>query len=494
MNWLWSAEHWAELTFWAVLAVALHFAIQAVFAFRVLMQRRPVGETMAWILIIFVVPVIGVVAYLIFGELRLGRRRERRSARFFPVIGAVLGELRARNREDRTPLTTDELAIARMSERTVGVPALAGNHLELIDQWQGVFQQFVADIDAAEQSIHMEFYIWNDGGEAELIVEALERARKRDVACRVLVDSLGSRPFLKGPSARRLRAAGVEVVGALPDSVWRLPFVRLDLRLHRKIVVVDGRIAYTGSLNLVDPRYFKQDAGVGQWVDAMVRIEGPAVEALDVIFLADWFIESNDDLDQLRAACTSTPQPPRGDGDVQVLPFGPGLAPRAVEQILITAVYSAREELVLTTPYFVPSDALSMALVAAARRGVRVVIVVPASVDSKLVRLASDAARLELLEAGVRIAAFTEGLLHTKSVTVDGEMSLFGSVNLDPRSFRLNFEILLAVFDRPFTGELRALQERYIAGSHWEQIGAYRSRPLPRRVAENLARLVAPLL
>jgi cardiolipin synthase len=273
-----------------------------------------------------------------------------------------------------------------------------------------------------------------------------------------------------------------------------MPLVRYDLRLHRKIVVIDGRVAYTGSLNMVDPREFKQDAGVGQWVDAMVRIEGPAVEELQLTFLGDWFVETDTTLDELRQTGGLSPQPARGRCAVQVMPSGPGDEPDAVEQILISTCYSARHELVLTTPYFVPSEPLSMALVAAARRGVAVTLVIPHHVDSKLVRYASNAFKADLLEAGVEIALFDDGLLHTKSITVDGSHCLFGSVNLDPRSFRLNFEVMLAIYDRESTAALRAVQQGYIERSKPLELEAFRQRPEIERVLESFARLLAPLL
>ena len=169
-----------------------------------------------------------------------------------------------------------------------------------------------AEIDQAKSTCHLEFYIWHDGGQVERIVEALVRSRERGVVCRVLVDAIGSHRFLRSASARKLREAGVLIQDALPGGLLRMPFVRFDLRLHRKIVVLDGRVAYTGSLNMVDPRYFKRDAGVGQWVDAVVRIEGPAVEALQLVFLADWYVETSTSLDELKATGDAIPQPRRG--------------------------------------------------------------------------------------------------------------------------------------------------------------------------------------
>jgi len=196
-------------------------------------------------------------------------------------------------------LEADYKPLAELCERTIGVPTLAGNRVDLLDDWQQTFARLLSDIEAATSTIHLEFYIWSGGGEADRVAEALIHAQRRGVTCRVLVDALGSHRFLRGKMCKRLREGGVHVVAALPGGLLRLPFVRFDLRLHRKIALIDGRIGYTGSLNLVDPRYFKKDAGVGQWVDAMVRIEGPAVEALQIVFLADWYVESHADLGRL---------------------------------------------------------------------------------------------------------------------------------------------------------------------------------------------------
>jgi cardiolipin synthase len=471
-----------------------HLIVQAVLAFRVVMQRRLTGETLAWIMVIWVFPVIGPLFYLLFGELRLGKRRARRFTELYPPIRTWLAEMPKRSLVDWSRLDPDFESLSQMAERTVGVPSLRGNAVVLISDWQEVFDRLIADVNAAQSSCHLEFYIWTTGGRADEVVDAMIAASQRGVVCRVLVDAMGSRSFLKSETAQRLRDADVMVQAAMPGGLLRLPFVRFDLRLHRKIVVIDGRVAYTGSLNMVDPRFFKRDAGVGQWIDAMVRIEGPAVEALAITFLADWYVETDAKLSELQQTGDAHPQPSRGECAVQVMPSGPALATRAVEQVLITAIYSAREELVLTTPYFVPSEPLSLALIAAARRGVKVVLVLPARLDSRLVRYASGAFKVEMLEAGVKIAAFNDGLLHTKSVTVDGTHSLFGSVNLDPRSMRLNFEILLAVYNSDFTSRLRDLQQQYIDGSQLLDLETYRTRPRIQQTAENFARLLSPLL
>lgn len=484
-----SGQQW--LTFAAVLA---HFLVQLGIALRVIMSRRGTGESLAWLMVVFGLPIAGPIFYLMLGELRLGSRRAARQAELAKPVLRWLSELSDRNDVDWSQLDEDSEPLARLCQRTIGVPALPGNEVELVPTWERSFAQLLADIERSQSTCHFEFYIWHVGGKADEVAAALMAAARRGVVCRVLVDSMGSREFLRSDQAEQMRAAGVQIADALPGGLWRLPFVRFDLRLHRKIVVIDGRVGYMGSLNLVDPRYFKKDAGVGQWVDAMVRIEGPAVEALQGTFLIDWYLETNTSLDSLRPTADVTPQEPAGRCAIQVLPSGPDLPRGAVEQVLLAAIYSADRELLLTSPYFIPSEPLLLALIGAARRGVEVTLIVPRIVDSRLVQYASAAFLGDLLEAGVRIAQFNEGLLHTKSVTVDGDHCLFGSVNLDPRSFRLNFEILLAIYNEEFTGRLRKLQQAYIDRSDMLDLATHRTRPRFRRLAENAARLVGPLL
>jgi cardiolipin synthase len=378
----------------------------------------------------------------------------------------------------------------------LGFPALAGNRIEVLDDAGRVFDVLVADIDRARTSCDVCFYIWHEGGRTAAVVEALARAAERGVRCRALADAIGSRPFLSSASARRLRDAGVELITALPTGPLRSFFVRRDLRNHRKLVSIDQRVAYTGSLNLVDPRCFKQDAGVGEWVDAMVRLTGPAAVALDGVFALDWVVETGAPwyLGELPET-GERPAPSAHPGAVvQVVPSGPDLRPKAIYQLLLTVIYGARRELVMTTPYFVPDEAILTALVSAAHRGVAVTLLVPAHNDSMLVRHASAATYEELAAAGVCIALHEGGLLHTKSLVVDGETSVFGSVNLDMRSLYLNFEISLFVYDRAFAGRLRALQDRYLESAPQLDLEAWRRRPALRRFQENLVRLIGPLL
>jgi cardiolipin synthase len=474
----------------STIVLIAHWSIIVVLSIRVIRRRTAVGVSLAWLAVIFSIPFAGAVVYLLFGEKRLGRHRAARAAAKVGDITAWLASLA--ERPDAVPPQVGSAGepLQRHVRRVLGFPVLCGNEIDLLDDFQSIFDALVADIDAAERTCDLAFYIWHKGGRAGDVVDALVRAAGRGVRCRVMADAMGSKPFLKGDLPRRLREAGVALTVALPTGPLRTIFVRADLRNHRKIAVIDDRVAYTGSQNLVDPRYFKQGSGVGQWVDAMVRVTGPAAAALDGVFRFDWAVESGGAFEPPPAP---DPGPPDG-AEVQVVPSGPGLRPEAIHQLLLTALYAARRELVLTTPYFVPDESMLTALLSAALRGVEVTLIVPARNDSLLVRYASVAHFDDLLAAGVHLALYRGGLLHTKSLAIDGQVGIFGSVNLDMRSLWLNFEISLFVYGHRFTQRLRALQDRYLEDSDRLRLDDWRRRPARRRFAEDAIRLLGPLL
>ncbi|MBK7508550.1 MAG: cardiolipin synthase [Comamonadaceae bacterium] len=438
------------------LLTLLHVAVLLAVALRLFSRRNTNGSALAWLLLVILVPVVGVVMYLLIGERRLGRTWMRRAIAMQPQVLEWARGIPAASLAAPDSLAPGAQGICRLASGAVGMPLMAGHRLQLLPDSESSMQALIADIDAATASVHTEFYIWSAGGFVDDFVAALARAAQRGVPCSALMDSLGSRPFFKSESVARLRAAGVRVVEVLPVNPLRALFVRFDLRDHRKIAVIDRRIAYTGSMNIADPRFFKQDAGVGEWVDAMVRVEGPAAWALEAVSLSLTALQTGADF----APPPPPDLPPAGSSLVQIFPSGPQSSSRHIEQLLLAAIYSARREVVLTTPYFIPSEALLTALRSAAMRGVRVVLIVPARVDSMLVRYAGNAYFNDLLAAGVEVLCFGDGLLHTKSMVIDGEVTIFGTVNLDLRSFELNFEVSLIAYDVAFSAATRELQAR----------------------------------
>ncbi len=482
----------------STLAIIIHVVIVISITVRVINARPVPGVALAWLFVVGALPFVGAMIYLAFGERRISRTRaqryaEQRTAVKDWFIGVSdMGTLAVD--WPRHPPAADRMD--RLGFAATGLPTLIGNKLELIDDTEQILRRIIEDIERAKSTVHMAFYIWHPGGTADEVVEAVLRAKERGVTCRILVDDLGSAKWLRGKLCKRLRAAGIQVEAALEVGLFRGLISRNDLRLHRKICVVDGEVGYTGSMNLVDPRFFKQGSGVGQWVDAMVRVEGPVVEGLFGSMLSDWQRETGEDIPTLIEDSGIRHLEPVGSADVQMITSGPGegYVTDGILQMLMKMFYAAREEIIITTPYFVPDDSMLRALRGASGHGVRVELIVPAKVDSLLVRYASRSYFDDLMDAGVHIRQYEGGLLHTKSITVDGRISMFGTLNLDMRSLWLNFELSLFVYDEDFGGRLRALQLEYLKHCKEVNHAEWRARTGGVRFAENCARLVSPLL
>ncbi|MEJ2522569.1 MAG: cardiolipin synthase [Gammaproteobacteria bacterium] len=477
----------------SAIALAAHVLVVAGVGLRVLSRRLPVGTTLAWLLLAFTLPAAGVALYLFIGENRLGQRRGEQWKHIHELYQDWQRRLVERSVVDWEVLHPRARPLARLGQSISGFPALPGHEVKLLSSWDAFIDALVADIEGAVSSCHLEFYIWDSPGRVGEIYSALARAAARGVTCRVLVDAVGSKPFLASPEAAGLRKVGVRVVAALPVGLLRMLLVRMDLRNHRKLAVIDGRVGYAGSANLADPKHFKREAGVGPWVDAMIRFRGPAVEVLNGTFLQDWELETREGMTVLETADIRTVEP-AGTAVAQVLPSGPGLQRENLHEMLVALLYAAERELILTTPYFVPDERMLRALESAARRGVAVTLMVPERLDSILVRFAGASAYELLMEAGMRIFRYRPGLLHTKLVTVDGRIATVGSMNLDMRSLWLNFELSVVLYDQSSVAEIRALQQAYLADSTELDLASWRQRPRRHRVGEGVLRLFGPLV
>ena len=477
----------------SAIIAAIHLLIQLALCVRVLLRpHREPASRIAWILVILAAPVVGIVAYLLLGEVNLGRRRVGRMREVLsamPRASDIPGSGEA-GLKPNVPGRWDHLF--RLGETINGFGPVGGNRGRLMADSDSAIDAIVSDIDAARDHVHLLFYIWLADTNGLKVVGAMKRAAARGVACRAMADGLGSRAMIGSGHWRDMEASGVRLAAALPIGNPLLGPIRgrVDLRNHRKIVVIDDRITYCGSQNCADPAFLVK-AKYAPWVDAVIRFEGPIARQNQFLFASDWTSGTGEGLDELLLRPIPATEPGL---TAQVVGTGPTVRPSAMPELFETLMYSARRELVITTPYYVPDEAMQAALCAAGRRGVPTTIVFPARNDSRIVGAASRSYYADLLAAGVRIFEYQGGLLHTKSLTIDGEVTLIGSANMDRRSFELNFENNILFHDPGLTAEVRGRQQAYLASSlpvSAEQVARW---PMHRRLWNNTLAMLGPVL
>jgi cardiolipin synthase len=446
-------------------------------------NRRSPEAAKGWLLLTLVLPWLGLLLYLVIGRPRLPAwRLERRLTAESEVRARIAATV-------PDPLPSGAIVPAfrpsvRLATALGTRPVVGGNALELLADYTSTIDRIRADIDAARESAHLCFYILADDHATAPVFEALGRAAARGVQCRVLLDAFGSKPYAERVLAR-LGALGVAARVALPVT-FGLRSARFDLRNHRKIVVIDGRVGYIGSQNLVAADF---KPGL-EYHELVVRLHGPAVMQLQAIFAADWFVDGGEAL----PASAFPRVEPEGDVPVQILASSPADGGERAERLVVDWLYTAERRAILVTPYFIPDQALLQALQTAARRGAEVRLVVDRQVDQFLVGHAQRSYYAELLDAGVHIHAFSGGFLHTKAVSVDGTAAWIGSCNMDMRSFALNEEVVALCYHPQTAAQLDALIERYLQASTPIEAAAWNARPFRQKFVDNLTRLVSPLL
>ena len=469
----------------------LHILAFGAVTLRVLARADMLPTTrVAWILVLLAVPVFGLVLYFFFGEVHFRGPVQAAHA-------AALRETRPLVLASGAPADIPRYGGASAFAASVnGFGPTTGNRGELLESPEGARARLVADFDAARRSIDVLYYIWLDDETGRAVAEALMRAARRGVRCRAMVDAIGSHAFRRSPTWARLREAGVETAACLPVGN---PFVtlfqrRLDLRNHRKITVIDGAVLHCGSQNCADAA-FRVKPRYAPWVDVMVRFEGPVVRQMELLFLQDWLT--------CRPGAEAAADPAGAgmqDGNApegftaQAVGTGPNVAHDVTAQLFARLACAAERELVISTPYFVPGETLCQALMGVARSGVAVTLILPARNDSSFVSRASRSYYPRLMAAGVRIAEYNGGLLHSKTLTIDARTVFMGSSNLDIRSFDLNFENDILFTDAPLAGAIRDRQMQYLASSTPVDPAVVAGWSLPRRIWLNAFAVVGPLL
>jgi len=477
------------VTFASVGTVLVHvaFMVRAI-----LRPHRDPESRIAWVVAIAVIPIAGVVAYILFGETNIGRKRAARAAATLATLPPAIPPqfenadwLRANFPERCEPLF-------RQGQTINGFAPVGGNSAELMADSNSGIDAIVADMDAARDHIHLIFYIWLEDNNGRKVVDALNRAAARGVRCRAMADGLGSRAMIRSASWQEMRQAGVQLAEALRIGrpLLRVMRGRIDLRNHRKIVVIDNRITYCGSQNCADPE-FRVKPKFAPWVDALMRFEGPIARQNQHVFISDWMTCVDEDLRHLLEEPIEESKPGFA---AQVIATGPTVRNSAMPETFETLMHAARRKLFITTPYFVPMESMQAALCAAAHRGVDTTIIFPARNDSWEVAATSRSYYEELLEAGVQVHEYIGGLLHTKSMTVDDDITLIGSANMDRRSFDLNFENNILFFSRELTGAIQTRQQVYLAASRKVSLAEVEDWSMARRLWNNTVGMMSPLL
>lgn len=483
---------------WEAIGALAYVVVIAALVVRALTRpdRLPEART-AWLLVILAVPVIGALAYLALGETDAGKARVRR-------LRAAEDQLDEVDTMPSPAAMPDHVApLGDLCRHINGFAPVGGNRIVLIGDPDAppsepkhdsvaAMEALVREIDAAREHVHLSFYTWLDDVHGGQVADALARAAARGVTCRAMADAHGSRPFIHGRRWSQLRDAGVQVVATL-DEIPRAGHValsRIDLRNHRKLVVIDNRVAFCGSQNCADPE-FRVLEKYGPWIDLWFRCEGPVVGQAQRLFLASWMAETDDDL----TSVISEPPTVYDDGVVaQMYGTGPSTRGDALSDSFVGAIGAAHEELIITTPYFAPDLALLRALAAAPRRGVDTTFILPARNNSWASAAAARSTYGGLLDNGVKVFEYPLGLLHSKSITIDRQACLVGSANLDRRSLQLNFENNLLVADPVLTRAVRERQLGYLSQSRQVGRAEVDGWPLWRRAFDNAVAMASPLL
>jgi cardiolipin synthase A/B len=450
-------------------------------------NRRP-SSGMAWLLLILVVPLFGWVIFLVLGRTKLGGNRNAQQAEVNAIVAERTVDLPTM--EDGYPGPAYVESVATLNRNLGAQPVMPGNHVELFPGYTDSIAAMTLEVDRASTWVHVEFYITAWDEVTGPFYEALASAVERGVTVRLLFDHLGSRgiPGYK-EFKERLDASGIEWHPMLPVQPFKR---RPDLRNHRKILVVDGVVAFTGSQNLIEPGYNKpknHEAG-RKWVELVARVQGPTVNALNLLFATDWYSETGVKLsDEIGVA-----PPPAGEIEAQVIPSGPGFVGENNLRAFTTLIYSAQRRISITSPYFVPDESLLYAVTTAAQRGVEVELFVSEEGDQFMVYHAQCSYYEALLRAGIRIFMYPAPMvLHSKFFSIDDDVAVLGSSNMDMRSFGLNYEVSLMLLGPEVAAEMSKVQDTYREMSKELTLPDWLARSRRTAYMDNVMRLTAAL-
>jgi cardiolipin synthase len=479
---------------WFYIIGAIYVAIVIAVCLRVIYETRSATKTMAYLLLILFIPVGGIIFYILFGiNFWKTKLYSRKSLDDEKMLNRLKKEMEIYVKETISPLDLSiennrELAV--MVEKELRSPLTRRNKVKLLLNGEEKFPEVLEAIRNAKHHIHIEYYIYEWDEIGEQVAELLIQKANEGVKVRFIYDDFGS-PNIKKKTEERMRKAGIEIYPFQKVHFYLLAN-RLNYRNHRKIIVIDGQIGFTGGINVSD-KYINNGSHKLFWRDTHLRIDGPGVFYLQYLFLADWNFCSGKVLAPEKFHF-SVPADSKDDCFLQVAASGPDSVQPSILFSLLQAIYLARKEILITTPYFIPGDSILQALRIAALSGLSVKLLVPGVADSRLVNAASKSYYEDLLCAGVDIYMYQKGFVHAKTLVADGILSIIGTANMDLRSFELNFEVNVMLYDRKFSEQLRTVFFKDLEDAEKIDKDAWCQRPAYNQLPERIARLFSHVL
>ena len=458
----------------------------------ILLENRSPLKSISWILVITLIPIAGILLYFFFGQkYRKKRIYSKKEARYQRKINEIseyqikaLSQVKLKEIDEKLVEKSDIMTLLLRNDKAF----LSRNKsIQVLKNGSETFEVLKNELRKAKKHIHFEFYIFKFDGIGLEIFEILKEKSLAGVEVRVIYDSVGS---YKMPSIKKREAknAGIQLK-SFQRVIFPILSSRVNYRNHRKIVVIDGKIGFTGGLNVAD-RYLENKPNGKYWRDTFVKIEGKAASALQSIFINDWFYVSKESIYHEKYFTEED-----GDGNItQIISSGPDSNWHAISQFYFSAITSSKKNVYIASPYFIPNDEISFALKAAALRGIDVRILIPKKSDTFVSHLSSTSYIKEMLKAGVKIYRYEKGFCHSKILMSDGVLSSIGSANLDYRSLETNFEVNAIFYDEKVTAELTKQYLNDLNDSEHLQLGEWRKRAWYLKLISSVARLFAPLM
>ncbi|MFX0557923.1 cardiolipin synthase [Maribacter sp. CXY002] len=466
---------------WTILILVLYIVIAISIVISILLHGAKPSKSLSWLLAIFTIPVGGIILYLLLG-------RNRRKNKLLKLKRKAFLDLPAPTTEHTAAMSGKYKKLMKLVYSNSHFSPTNDNQIKLLKDGKTTFESIFEALENANIRIHLQYYIFEEGELANKLIELFERKIAEGVQIRMIYDVIGSLSLSK-KYLKKLTSMGVEVYPFLPFKFGRF-LSSLNYRNHRKIIAVDGKVAFTGGINISD-KYLKGDPALGNWHDMHMRIEGSAAMHLDYIFAMDWYLVSQKYINSITVMT---------DGDsnagklVQIVSGGPDDDFPSLEQAYLNMMYSAKHYLYITNPYVIPGQAIIQALQSASLSGVDVRLLISANADNKIVNWSVRSYFETLLKAGVKIYLFPDGFLHSKIIVCDDAVSSIGTANLDDRSFEQNYEVNAIVYDEEFANLLKA---DFLADANVSSILSYHEyikRPWTDKLKEGFGKVFSPLL